>query len=512
MRGHSDGSHSILVGNATQPYRSATDPPSILGVFMRLCTTDLHRLVNPSQKFQNPCHRCSPWHVPETSWLCPPLLSGSKELQDINGELLALAEHVHRRREALLLEWQHAVKRDPDLTGGDALPPAELLDHLPALLAVFERSLRHGVGEQSAEAAAQEPAAAHGLQRWLQGYDLRQVTRELGKLNGCVILELDRFAKANPNFSLDALTRARQVWTDLCCTGIEESVNQYFTLQQQEASGHLKDLEQALEQIRELEQQRGDLWRQAAHDLRGNLSVVANVTVGLTRHGRQESSREDFVRILMRNVTSLHHLLDDVTSLARLQAGRETRQIEPLDVSAIVQSLCEGIRPMATERGLFLKCAGPPGFAADGDAVKIRRIGQNLLLNAVKYTRTGGITVSWGNSAPDDPKRWLLCIRDTGPGFHSDSGQPLAAALDTQRAAVPSSPAMSRGEGQDSLAHKDLFSVDAIAAQSLRGDSGEGVGLSIVKRLCEMLDATIEMQSVPQLGTTFRIFFPRHYK
>ena len=58
--------------------------------------------------------------------------------------------------------------------------------------------------------------------------------------------------------------------------------------------------------------------------------MVANVTVGLTRHGRSAASRDDFVRILMRNVTSLHQLLNDMTSLARLQAGRETRQIEPL--------------------------------------------------------------------------------------------------------------------------------------------------------------------------------------
>jgi signal transduction histidine kinase len=205
-------------------------------------------------------------------------------------------------------------------------------------------------------------------------------------------------------------------------------------------------------------------------------------------------------------------LLDDVTGLARLQAGRETRQIEPLDASLIVQSLCEGIRPIAAERGLFLKCEGPPGFAADGDPVKIRRIGQNLLLNAVKYTRVGGITVSWGDSAPDDPKRWVLCIQDTGPGFHTASGQPLAAALDTQRAPIPSSSASPDGAGQPSPAPvKGLFSVDAIAAQSLRGEPGEGVGLSIVKRLCEMLDATIEMHSVPQVGTTFRILFPRHY-
>jgi len=40
---------------------------------------------------------------------------------------------------------------------------------------------------------------------------------------------------------------------------------------------------------------------------------------------------------------------------------------------------------------------------------------------------------------------------------------------------------------------------------------GEGIGLSIVKRLCDMLDATIELKSEPNVGTSFRILFPRHY-
>ena len=319
-------------------------------------------------------------------------------MQDIHGELTALADYVGRHREAMVLSWQRAIQRDPELTNGDSLPRAELIDHIPAMLAAFERSLRQAAAEgpDVAQAATKEPAMAHGLQRWKQGYDLREVARELGKLNECVILELDRYAKTTPDFSLETLTRAHRVWTELCSTSIEESVSQYFALQQQEAAGHVKDLETALAQIREMERQRGEVWQQAAHDLRGNLGVVANVTVGLTRHGWRDSSREDFVRILMRNVTSLHHLLDDVTSLARLQAGREKRRIEPLDATAIIGPLCEGLRPLAQQRGLYLKCEGPPGFAADGDAVKIRRIAQNLILNAVKYTDNGGVTVSLG--------------------------------------------------------------------------------------------------------------------
>ena len=418
-------------------------------------------------------------------------------MANVVDELADLAGHMRNRRDALLGAWQGAIRRDPSLTGGDALPRAELLDHIPALLNAFEQSLRRVPSEALAEAAGQAPAAAHGLQRWLQGYDLREVTRELGKLNGCVIFELDTYAKAHPVVSAETLIRARQAWATLCCSAIEESVNQYFSLQQQEAEGQVKDLEKALEDIRVLERQRGDLWREAAHDLRGNLSVVASVTVGLTRRGKEESSRDEFIRILMRNVTSLHQLLDDVTSLARLQAGREVRQIEPLDATPLLQALCESIRPIALQRGLYLKCAGPEGLSADGDAVKIRRIAQNLILNAVKYTHAGGISVSWGDSAPNDSKRWILIIQDTGPGFHTASAQPLATALEPASEVKPMA--------------ANHINLEDTGMQTLRGDAGEGIGLSIVKRLCDMLDASIEMESIKDHGTTFRILFPRHY-
>jgi signal transduction histidine kinase len=406
-------------------------------------------------------------------------------------------------REAILIAWRNAIQRDPAITSGDSLPRSELFDHIPALLRSFERGiLRVASGsERFVEHDGQDEAAAHGVQRWQQGYDLREVSREWGKLNQCVLAELDRYATVAPELSLDTMSRAREVWAILLSSGIEASVHQYFLLQQQEAAGHVKDLESALESVRSLEQQRGALWQQAAHDLRGNLGVVANVTVGLTRREQSDASQENFVRILMRNVTSLHQLLDDITDLARLEAGREARQVEPFDATTILQPLCEGIRPLAEQRGLQLLSQGPVGLAVDGDAVKVRRIAQNLILNAVKYTREGSITVSWGESEPSDSKRWLLCIRDTGPGFHTPSGQPLAAALGT---AVDTATGEETGLHEPSHHRGDLQSI-------LRGQPGEGIGLSIVKRLCEMLDASIEMESVRDQGTTFRILFPRHY-
>jgi signal transduction histidine kinase len=331
------------------------------------------------------------------------------------------------------------------------------------------------------------------------------VTRELGKLNETVVAELESYNDKNSS----AAREARRMWAVLCSTGIEESVGQYFNLQQQEAAGQAKDLESALEEIKLLEQQRGDLWRQAAHDLRGNLGVVANATVGLTQGNLHEPTRDAFVRILMRNVTSLHHLLNDVTDLARLQAGREERRIEPVDVSALLMQLCEGVRPLAQQHRLFLRCEGPSGLGVDGDAVKIRRIAQNLVLNAVKFTRDGGITVSWGNSDAADPKRWELCVKDTGPGFASGSDKPLTQALEN----VPDRLLEDAGRAEQSESERveNLLSAPAQEFPQPHSATGEGLGLSIVKRLCEMLDATIEVDSEVGVGTTFRIRFPRHY-
>lgn len=416
--------------------------------------------------------------------------------------LVNIADHIRARREAVLLAWRAAIKRDPGVTSGESLPRNQLYDHIPTMLVTFERELRkhNPGGGDSAEAAAQEPAAAHGLQRWQQGYDLREVTRELGKLNECVVCELDAFAAAHPQAELDILAQARRCWASICSTAVEESVAQYFLLQQQEAAGHVAGLEAALGEIRALEQQRAGLWRQAAHDLRGNLGVVANVTVGLTHTDLKESSRDEFVRILMRNVTSLHHLLDDITSLARLQAGEEQRNLEHLDITPIMLQLCEGIRPLAQKRQLFLRNDGPARFGVEGDAIKIRRIAQNLILNAVKFTRAGGITVTWGDSAANDPKRWLLTISDTGPGFQTEAGNPIADALQNATEAATLEPA-SPSEGATSRGAKPLP----------REGAGEGIGLSIVKRLCELLNATVEMESVQNVGTIFRIYFPRQY-
>ncbi|MEO8858464.1 MAG: sensor histidine kinase [Burkholderiaceae bacterium] len=422
-------------------------------------------------------------------------------------ELRALASHMGERRDAILDAWRGQVRRDPELASGKSLPRAQLDDHVPAVLMAFEDDLAQGATDSALTQRRNRSAAAHGLHRWQQGYDLREVVRELGALNVCVVAELDAYAQARPGLDLQVLATARRRWAVSCSTDIEASTAQYFQLQQTEAEGHVRDLEKALQDLRELERQRAALWQQAAHDLRGNVGVVSNATAGLAAGTLQGEAATLFMGLLQRNVASLRHLLDDVTGLARLQAGREERQLSHFDVATVLSELCEGLSPFAQERNLSLRCEGPCPFPVQGDSVKVRRLAQNLVLNSIKYTLEGGVTVRWGDGEDADAKRWTLTVADTGPGFHAGPGAPLADALQEATDLAEDgahTPAVDAGGPA-------CGSVAATDKRPVNQEHGEGIGLSIVKRLAELLDASVELESVPNRGTTFRILLPRRY-
>lgn len=112
----------------------------------------------------------------------------------ISRQLLALALHLASRRDAVLQAWRAAVHSDPTLSTPSSLPRSQFNDHIPDLLAAFEKRLRAWPRRESAESGARrkDDAASHGLQRWQQGYHLREVTREWGHLQLCLADELTR--------------------------------------------------------------------------------------------------------------------------------------------------------------------------------------------------------------------------------------------------------------------------------------------------------------------------------
>lgn len=433
----------------------------------------------------------------------------------IDAKLAALAIHLASRRADLLEAWHKAVEGDPQLTSPSALPRTQFNDHIPNVLDAFEHRLNIWPCKESAASGREnkEDAAAHGLQRWQQGYQLREVAREWGHLQLCLADELGNYALAHPDLEPEVMSTAWRALAQLCSEGVIESTAQYFQLRQTEAAGHVQDLKQALDQAHELERQRAELWRQAAHDLRGNLGVVVTATTGLTLARAPEQVRDEFVRLLQKSVSSLHSMLEDLMGLARLQAGHEQRVVQSFDATKLLRELCESLQPQARQLGLFLKADGSDLLQVEGDPVKIRRITQNLLLNALKYTRQGGVTVNWGDSRDNDAERWMLSVQDTGPGFHAGPGALMAGALkEATKDARELEEKAGEGEACGSAAEGSLASGSSQQDQRpVHQEPGEGIGLSIVKRLCELLDASLEMESRPGEGTIFRVIFPRGY-
>ena len=154
--------------------------------------------------------------------------------------------------------------------------------------------------------------------------------------------------------------------------------------------------------MRELEKKRADLWQQAAHDLRGNLGVVSNVAHGLAFRDLPADRRDEFVALLSNNVTALRHLLDDVTVLARLQAGQEERHVAPFDAADLLRRLCDDVRPLADAKKLSLERRRARDAAVDGDAVKVRPDRPEPAAQRAKYTRAGRVVIAWGE---DDAAR-----------------------------------------------------------------------------------------------------------
>lgn len=428
----------------------------------------------------------------------------------LNIQLNVLTEHLATRRKAILQAWRNAIAADPQLTTARALSRGQLNDHIPQVLDAFERKLRSRPGGKEAQAAdrlTKQEEVKHGLHRWQQGYRLPELMREWGHLQLCLFDELDAFAATHPEIERGTMVEVAREMISLVNDAVSESCNQYERMQQAEARGRMSDLEGALASINEIERRRASLIREAVHDLNGNVFGVTVAAKLLGAADVPESEREEFSLLLQRGVQSVTSMLSDLTELARLESGRETREISEFDVGALIAELGDATRPIAASRGLFLEVNGPHELVVDGDPAKVRRLLQNLLLNALKYTERGGVVLSLGV----EEESWWLMIKDTGPGLQTGPSAPLVVGLKEATASARESDEKSAAM-QGEVSH---VLEPATAGSVVKGTSpqqpGEGIGLSIVKRLCELLDASLEVASSPDTGTTFRVVLPQHY-
>ncbi|GAB3047239.1 sensor histidine kinase [Spirosoma pulveris] len=418
---------------------------------------------------------------------------------DSSPSLGNLAAYLFIRREAILNKWRTTCENDPSLNSTVSLSREEFNNKTPFMLNELERHLKG----QAQQAPVSLLAAEHGLHRWQKGYSLHELLTEMQLLNQTLLEELRLFLEVYPSIDREILRTAYEyiaTFTNQITTG---SLEQYTTLQRISASSRVEALEKTLTELNEVSKQRSTLLHQSSHDLRSNFGIIQGAASLLEMAGDSEEERTEFLAMLQRNLANSRSLVSQLIDLARLEAGQEPLQIQPFNAGRFLSDLVEDYQLLAQERNLVLKADGPDQLAVECDPHHLQRIVQNLVLNALKYTPTGFVSISWSR---ESDSRWTLSVQDSGPGLPTTN----------QNGSLPQvlspSPESTAAFG---LPNPEADAEEATITQATGSSfahQGEGIGLSIVKGLCELLRAGLEIESYPGMGTLFRIRLSTHWQ
>jgi signal transduction histidine kinase len=227
----------------------------------------------------------------------------------------------------------------------------------------------------------------------------------------------------------------------------------------------------------ELETMKDEFVLTASHELRSPLTSVQGFAELLMLEREKLSPKQaDTVEIILDNTRHLVRLLNDLLDLARSDAGRLTIKPAPTEVAPLVEDAVRTMRSQTESARQFLHRQIEPGLPqVEVDKDRIRQVLVNLLTNAHEYSPEGAsieVTAASRNGEVE------LAVRDNGPGMAEDQ-------------------------------------VEHIFERFTRGDAGltqhvggTGLGLAISKSLVELHRGSIEAESAPGQGSTFRVRLP----
>jgi signal transduction histidine kinase len=257
-------------------------------------------------------------------------------------QLAEFSDYLGTRQKQIMRAWREMSDADPNQTTGHTLTRGQFQDHVPEVLSAFERKIRNRAGGLAASAAGADQKreeVQHGLHRWQQGYRLLELLREWGHLQQCLFEELASFAESRDWFEEETLAEANRLLIALVNETITESAVQYERMQQAEAAGRMKDLQDALTTMKDIEGRRTALIHEAVHDIHGNVFGVTAAANLLGSNPIDDTQRIELAALLDRGVKSVASMLDQLMELARLEAGKEQREIVEFDAAELVTEL-----------------------------------------------------------------------------------------------------------------------------------------------------------------------------
>jgi two-component system sensor histidine kinase/response regulator len=243
------------------------------------------------------------------------------------------------------------------------------------------------------------------------------------------------------------------------------------------AAEHIFANRQALQLAAEKRRVRFEFLSVLAHELKSPLAAVENYLRVMEKHtaGDEIAAYDKMIQRSLIRLEGMRKLIFDMLDLTRIESGHKRRDLQKRDIIPILESALEGIRLAAAERNLHIEVIAIEACQMVADAGEIEIILNNLLSNAVKYNRHAGkilIELTQGVETIS------LRVADTGIGMSATEMEKLFGEF------------------------------VRIKNEDTRLISGSGLGLSIVRKLVNLYNGSIDVESTKGEGTEFTVTLP----
>ncbi len=237
------------------------------------------------------------------------------------------------------------------------------------------------------------------------------------------------------------------------------------------------ELTAANRRLQELDRLKSDFVSTVSHELRTPLTAIRSLSESLLdADGIPRERQAQFLRIIAQESQRLSRLINQLLDLARIEAGKMTWRLEPLDLAGVVAHAVETTRALFDRKGVALD-AGPDrgDVPVEADRDTLMQVLTNLLSNAAKFTPAGGRV--WVRTFLDGAQA-VVEVEDTGIGIPPDQ-------LDT------------------------IFERFRQVGDALTGKpEGAGLGLPISREIVAHHGGSLTVESEPGRGSCFRVALP----
>lgn len=236
-----------------------------------------------------------------------------------------------------------------------------------------------------------------------------------------------------------------------------------------------ENLQAAKERAIIADRAKSDFLYTMSHEIRTPLNGIIGMT-SLLQESDLTPDQKEYSETISQSGKTLLTIINDILDFSKIEAGKMELEKTEFDLRAYIEDLLKPFHYSIQKKNITLKfeCADYDHYVW-GDDGKIGQIVTNLISNAVKFTKVGGVTVRTTITPRGDRSAILLRVQDTGIGIHE--------------------------EAKDRMFH----AFSQAEKTTSRNFGGTGLGLSISKRLVEMMGGKISFESEYGKGTTFHV-------